>query len=361
MLADVLGYTLLGIALMALLLVVQQLLRFLDDLLAADLGVWAMLDLASLILPTYFAYAVPTALLFGVLLSFGRMSADGEIVALSASGISVPRLLPPVLTLAGIAALVAGYLVFEVEPLGQYRLKSRLRELGRAVNVIQPGYFRTLGDRTFYVHGEGAPDCPLEGVLIGDFSRAERPLYVSARCGVLDGGKTEDAIELRLVDGAVQFSEDALEDRYRVIRFAQMRMRVDLDSYLDRTRRARHLTFGQLLALDAAYRRGEQPKLRGDGRVEVSLEIHRRLAFPLASVLLALVAVPLGVRPLRAGRSAGALTAVGLMAGYWVMFALGERAAESQLAPAWLALWLPDLVVAALGIHLLRRSVRADA
>jgi lipopolysaccharide export system permease protein len=360
-LAEVVSYTLLGLVLMALVLLVQQLLRYLDELLAADLGGPELLGLATLILPTYLAYAVPTALLFGVLLALGRMSADGEIVALSASGISIPHLLPPVLSLALLGVASTAWLVFEVEPLGQQRLKSRLRELGSSVNVIQPGRFRTLGERTFYVNAAGDPDCPLQGVLIGDFSRAERPLYVSARCGQVSSRRPGEALELQLLDGAVQFSEDATEDRYRVIRFARMRMSVDLEAYLDSVRRARDLTFGELLALDRAYARGEHPRLRGNGPVEVSAQIHRRLAFPLASLLLVLVAVPLGVRPLRAGRSAGALTAVGLMAAYWVMFGIAERVAHGELAPAWLALWAPDVAVASLGVFLLRRSVRAEA
>lgn len=360
-LADVLSYAALGLALIALVLVVQQTLRFLDDMLAADLGATALFELAALVLPTYFAYAVPTALLFGVLLAFGRMAADGEIVALQASGISVPHLLPPVLALAALGALCAGYLVFEVEPQGQHRLKARLRELGSAVRVIQPGQFRTLGERTFYVRAAGDPDCPLEGVLIGDFSRAERPLYVTARCGTLDQAEGSDALGLRLLDGAVQFSEDVTEDRYRVIRFARMSLHVDLESYLETGRRARDLTFHELLAFDAAYDRGEKPYLRGNGPVEVSIQIHRRIAFPLASVLLAMIAVPLGVRPLRVGRSTGALTAVGLMAAYWVLFALGERAAEGELLAPWLAMWLPDALAAALGVWLLRRSVQGEA
>jgi lipopolysaccharide export system permease protein len=265
-----------------------------------------------------------------------------------------------VLVLASLGALTTGYLLFEVEPHGHHRLRARLRELGPAAGVIQPGRFRTLGKRTFYVQAGGGPACPLEGVLIGDFSRAERPLYVSARCGQVAGESAGEALELALLDGAVQFSEDS-EDRYRAIRFDRMRMRVDLESYLNTNRRARDLTFFELLDLDSRQRRGERTELAASDPVEVSLQIHRRLALPLASLLLALIALPLGVRPLRAGRSAATLTAIALMGAYWVLFTLAERATEGGFAPAWLALWLPDVLVAAIGIYLLRRSVRGEA
>ena len=90
-------------------------------------------------------------------------------------------------------------------------------------------------------------------------------------------------------------------------------------------------------------------------------QIHRRLAFPLASILLAIVSVPLGIRPLRSGKSAGALTAIGLMGLYWLLFTAGEIAGEEAFVPAWLGVWTPNLLVASLGALLLHRTARAAA
>ena len=116
MFRDILLHALLGLFAIVLLLVVSNLLRFMEDLAAAGVGLSGLTELVMVILPAYASYALPSAILFGVLLSLGRMSADGEIVAMRASGLSAARLLPPALALGAVAAVAATYLLFEVQP-----------------------------------------------------------------------------------------------------------------------------------------------------------------------------------------------------------------------------------------------------
>jgi lipopolysaccharide export system permease protein len=93
---------------------------------------------------------------------------------------------------------------------------------------------------------------------------------------------------------------------------------------------------------------------------QVRIEIHRRLAFSLSCVLLAILAVPLGVRPVRVGRSWGALTALVVMAGYWLVLSGGELAAEEGMVPPWAGLWAGDLGVLLVATFLVRRLRRVE-
>lgn len=356
-LRDVLLYTTLGLTVFSLLLVVQNTLRFLEELLAAGIGLRGLVQLMGLILPSYLAYALPTSLLMGVLLAFGRMSADGEIIAMRASGVSVPRLLPPIFALGAVAAVLTGYLLFELEPRSHQQMKRLVREMARAVQVAEPGKFRKLGKRTLYVHQLGDETCALEGVLIADFSDPRRTLYIAARCGLVQDGSTNSSLALQLLDGSIHFSETT-SDRYRKISFVEMETEIDIAS--NRLPRARDLTFQELLDYNERFERGEKPPLRSSQRA-VQVQIHRRLAFPFASVLLAFLSVPLGIRPLRAGRSAGALTAVALMALYWVVFTAGEVTADRGYVPVWLGVWSANVLVLGLALFLMRRTSRGDS
>lgn len=358
---DVLVHASLGLAFFGLVLVVSNVMRFVEQLLEAGLSGAALGQIVMAILPSYLAYAIPTSLLFGVLVAFGRMASDGEIVAMRSSGVSVPRLLPPVLVIGTAATLVAGYLLFELEPRSHHELKSLVRELSRSVRVIQPGRFRSAGDhRTIYVAEQGSETCPLKGVLLADFSDARRPLYISAQCAGVADSPDPTALTLELHRGSIHFSGES-RDRYRRIRFVRMRTELDFASYLRRPKRSRDHTMSELLELDARFRRGEQPAI-GDraGHAAVQVQIHRRLAFPLASILLSLLAVPLGIRPFRTGRSAGALTAVVIMGLYWLFFNAAELAGEHGMLPAWLALWAPNAVVLCVALLLLRQTTRPD-
>jgi len=360
MFRDILLHALLGLFAITLLLVITNLLRFMEELAASGVGLSAVGQLILAILPAYASYALPTALLFGVLLSFGRMSADGEIVAMRASGISAARLLPPALALGVIAALAAGYLLFEVQPKAATRIRTLMRELAGSLQVIEPGRFLEFGDRILYVHSFGGPNCPLEGVLIGSALEGQRSYYAAARCGTLDNDADAHTLSFVLHDGSIHF-RDPDPGRYRRILFGTMKTAIDISEVTDPRPRLSQLTFSELLAVSRLPPQDpEHRRLNGQFGTGLSVQIQRRLAFPFASILLAIVAVPLGIRPMRSGRSAGALTAIAVMALYWLAFSLGDMAAMRGVVPAWLGFWLPNALALAIGIALMRRLARSD-
>jgi lipopolysaccharide export system permease protein len=360
MFADILMHALLGLFAITLLLVVTNLLRFMEDLAAAGVGLSGLSQLVIAILPAYASYALPTALLFGILLSFGRMSADGEIVAMRASGISASRLLPPAIALGVLAAIGATYLLFEVQPHAAARIRSLLREFAGSATVIEPGRFLEFGDRMLFVHDVGDPKCPLEGVLIGSSPEGARSFYAAAHCGTVDNNADSHTLAFVLHDGSIHF-RDPDPTRYRRIRFGTMKTAIDISDYTDPKPIAGTLTFEQLIAVSRLPK--DDPELRRlNGRYgnSVRCQIQRRLAFPLASLLLAVIAVPLGIRPMRSGRSAGALTAIAVMALYWLMFSLGDMAASRGVVPAWLGMWTPNAVALVIGVFLMRRIGQSD-
>ncbi len=360
LLRDVFLHALLGLTVIVLVLLVQNTLRFLERLFDSGVGGPELLQLGQIILANILPYALPTSLLFGVLTSFGRMSADGEIIAMRAAGLSVYRLLPPVLLLGVAATACTSWLVLEIEPRSQATLKILLRQVGQLERIVRPGSFVTLGEQTVYVGATGDSACPLRGILIGDFSNERRARYVAARCGSIEDDEESSSIAFVLTQGSIHFGESE-SDRYRRIRFADGRTQIDLERYLNPGRRAREHTIGELRQLDARFRAGESPELRGsEGHVHVRLQMHRRFAFALASIAFVLLAVPLGIQPLRTGRSWGALTAIGVMASYWLGLTICERVAEAGVLPP-LIVWMPNALVIGLAVLLLRRSQHTDA
>jgi len=361
MFRDILLHALLGLFAITLLLVVANVLRFMEDLAAAGVGPAALGELVLTILPAYAAYALPTALLFGVLLSFGRMSAEGEIVAMRASGISAARMLPPALVLGALAAVGAVYLLFEVQPHAVGKMRVLLRQLAGSLDVVEPGRFLEFGDRLLYVHSKGDASCPLEGVLIGSAAETgERSFYAAARCGTLVDDPTGHTLAFVLHDGSIHF-RDPDPSHYRRIKFSTMQTAIDISEYTDPRPGSSQLTFQELLAANALPKAdAERKRLEGKYGTALDVQIQRRLSFPLASLLLALVAVPLGIRPMRSGRSAGALTAIAVMGLYWLLYSLGDTAATRGVVPAWLGLWAPNVVVLGIGILLMRRLARSD-
>jgi lipopolysaccharide export system permease protein len=91
----------------------------------------------------------------------------------------------------------------------------------------------------------------------------------------------------------------------------------------------------------------------GGSIIRYALNLQLKLALPVSSVIFALLAVPLGLRPHRSGRSTGLGLTVLVILAYYVLMSitvtLGER---GQLSPVWAA-WFPNLTVACTGLYLL--------
>jgi len=81
------------------------------------------------------------------------------------------------------------------------------------------------------------------------------------------------------------------------------------------------------------------------------VEIQKKLSIPIACVVFVLVGAPLGVRARRGGLAAGFLSA-GFFIFYYLCLVGGEQLADRGLMPPWVAMWLPNLVLGLLGVHL---------
>src|SRR5262249_45806664 len=90
--------------------------------------------------------------------------------------------------------------------------------------------------------------------------------------------------------------------------------------------------------------------------LEARIELHKRLALPLACIALALVGIPLGISSRKGGKSGGYVTAVVLaFFCYYLSFLSLLGLADQQRIPLWLAAWTPNIVFTILGIVLLLR------
>ncbi len=83
---------------------------------------------------------------------------------------------------------------------------------------------------------------------------------------------------------------------------------------------------------------------------ESRIEFQRRIAFPAACLIFALLGVPIGVRPRRGGRAAGLILALVLIGGYYFIFVYGIHMAELGRVSPWLGVWAADIAAAAVGL-----------
>ena len=310
------------------------------------------------LLPHFLVTALPLAYVLAVQLGLGRLHGDRELLALSASGRSPLGLYRVPAALALLLGLATVWLAREAEPWG-------LRELNRVLdNVIkrnlesglQPGVFND-GLPRFMMYIESTGD-PQDGrpawkhVLIEDRSSDGPPLLVLAEQGRLvdDGG---EVLTLELARGELHRPEERGELRAR---FESAMLGVSVLVPMKMKNRLANsegaIAGDELEAVAQRLDAEKRPVLAARARLERA----RRVAVPLACLAFLLLAVPLAI--VSGGvRGAAFLTTLLSFALFFVLQRAAQVLAERGGSP-WLAGFLPDLVVAALGLFLSARLLR---
>jgi lipopolysaccharide export system permease protein len=88
------------------------------------------------------------------------------------------------------------------------------------------------------------------------------------------------------------------------------------------------------------------------------LELQRRMALPIATILFALIGVPLGLRKARGARSWGALLCIAVVFSYYAMLSVFQFLGNSEVLSPVMALWLPNAMFAVVALLLLLRARR---
>ena len=362
---EVLLYTAIGMAAIAVVLVTRNLVRALDGLVGAGFAFGDLLTIVRILATMLAVFALPVAFLFGTLLAIGRMASDVEIVAMRACGIGLRTLTLPVVLMGFVFTCLTWNFALEAEPAARREMKAAIQGLLARGALIEPGRFRGISGRLLCVDERDA-DQTLYGVVISDRSDPEHPFLVFAERGEVSLDAETNEFVLELEDGGIHLEppngEVAMDDApYRRISFERFDYAIDVSRFLevgDRLR-AKQMTMAQLSDHAARAAAGET-ELREEPPT-YAYHWHKRIAAPLAPTLFGLVAVPLAIRRTRGARSMGALWCAALVTGYYMIQSLCEfLTVESGLVPLAGA-WIPNLVYAALGIGLLLHARRASS
>jgi len=352
---EIISHAALGLAVFTFVLFIPQLVRLMELLVrhSADAPSVALLFLCTL--PGVLTFTLPMSVLVGVLIGLGRMSADSEVIALHALGINQRRLLLPVGALALGATLLTGAMTFWLTPasLRTFRsLEQRLRS-SQASFEIQPRVFdERFPKLVLYVQDVEAAATRWRGIFLAETGTENGSRVTLAEEAIVIADREQGKIQLHLQSGSTHEYNLREPDRYSVSTFGESDIPVTFGEFA-RTGAVRQTpaekSFADLLA-------AQGPDWR-----EMRVELHRRLAFPAASLMFALLAVPVGARPRRGGRAAGLILTLLLICGYYLVFITGAGMARQGVISPWLGIWSANLIAALLGIFLLPRMEQVGA
>ena len=341
----------LGLSLFTFVLLIARLIKLIELVVNRGVPLLSVLRLLSYILPAFLEVTLPMAMLLAILVAFGRLSADSEMVALRSSGLSLYQLVPPVAVFVMIAMLLTGALSFYARPWGTRSLKGALYEIARtrATAGIKPQVFNDdFPGLVIYTEGVDPTTDRLRHVLVADEREAGQRQTIFAREATMVSDPRLLTVTLRLRQGFIASTDNRGGADYQTD-FETYDVNLDLRQAFAAARRDRdpkEMTLPQVRRAIAAKQASGQPY------VSELVEYHRKFAIPFACIVFGLVATPLGALPVRAARARGFAVSLVMIFVYYILLSAGQALAEQELVPAVVGLWLPNLLFALLGLYL---------
>jgi lipopolysaccharide export system permease protein len=375
---QVLASLLLTVAVFTFVLLLGNFLKDILPLLINGQARWVtVFEAIGLLIPFVWVFALPMGLLTATLLVFGRFSADQELTAARASGVSLLSLITPILLLSFFCCGISAWINMDLGPRSRVACINLIFQLRAALVNVQLPEGRFIRDFPGYIfYTEKNRGGKLQDVMVfklGDGTNVTTT--VRAPSGEIESDVTNKQLVVNLFNAR---SVTLTGPRPIISAFPVMTLNLDLNTATNHISSVRisDMTFGQLrdelrdlnqklslppAATNSAQLRAqldETRKQRNDLTEPIRVEMNRQIAFSFACFGFTLVGIPLGIRVHRRETNIGVAIALGLVLVYYSFILLGESlSSRTELAPH-LIVWLPDFIFQAAGAVLLWRANR---
>ncbi len=357
---------LVGLLLVLFVLLMNQVLLLADLFIDKGVPVLQALRVLGLLIPSILVFALPMAVLMGILGGLARLSADSEIVAFRSLGVGPRRLAAPLL-LFGLGVFLATLpLALYIAPRANNAWVRTMTEsvISRVRLNVEPLEFNeTLPDMVFLVRDVGR-DRVWHDVFAYMGKDPSNPRLVMARTGSVRLFPEEQRAILELSDGRVYSGPLAAPGEDTLTTFERLEEEIDVEGLfpsVSNEKRVREKDIGELVR-DLKILEAAPPAGQPDSRQVRAhrIEIHKKLALPAACLVFALMGLPLGVMTGRAGRTGGFSLGLVIIVLYYALITVGENMAMDGRLPAFLGMWGPDIVLAIVGAGLFARLGRGN-
>jgi LPS export ABC transporter permease LptG/LPS export ABC transporter permease LptF len=320
----------------------------------------AVLIIAGTLLPGIMIFSLPLSFLIGTLIGLSGLAGEYQVTALRACGISLRRMLKPILVLAVVVGLATALMSVIILPETNdiYDSIRDLISVRQVTSQIVPRVFNEdFANVVFYLDDLSVDRQHWDRVFLADNSDPAAPRIVLAREGTWVTDRAGSRLQLHLEHGTIYEvdSQDPSKDNISVFEATDIPIDVNHRAGSERAN-------ADILKRPAAQTtldlwqgsEGAKPMQRR----EQLIELHKRLALPCSVLGFALVGLSLGICARGGGRTSGSVLSMALVILYYILFMNGLRLANVGTVPPWLGSWGADIILVGVGIALLVNAER---
>ena len=300
------------------------------------------------IMPIILTFTVPWAVMVAVMLVFGRLSADNEITAMRACGVSILQIVSPILIITVMLSALCLYLQVELGPplQGKARSMMQIAAINQPMSMFEPGKSVSYDNTLIYVEDKDGKD-GLRGVELYTLSGVnEVAQNISSDYGRVIVDQEKQIMTIKLYDCLV--SDKKKSNNGSVDRFYSREL--NFSFHYGKQANSRRVSIKpKYMRLKDLMGRIRLTKELNRDTTGLEIELNQRIAFALSPIAFLLLGLPLAIRTSRRETSVGLFLSV-ILAGVFFFSIILCESFESfpKLYPQYL-LWLPNIIFQTLG------------
>ena len=301
----------------------------------------------------------PLCSLVAVLITFGALNRTSELTAMKATGVSLYRVVIPVLALT--AVLSAGLFAFD-----EFYLPAanRRQEALRSVIKGKPAQTFLRPDRK-WISGQTGRSGDPSRIFFYKFFDPEKDVF--ANLTVFEFEPNSFVLRRRIFAASAHwdervrgwifengwqrsFSGDSVTSYQTFTLESEPEIREQPAYFKKEDRPSQEMSYHELSHYITDLNQS------GFDTTRLRVQLNRKLAYPLITFVMAVLAVPFSLTMGKRGGLAGIATAIGMAIAYWIVAGVFEAMGNVNTLPAILAAWSPDLLFGMAGTYLLLRT-----
>lgn len=323
-----------------------NLIKLADLVINKGVDFFSVIKVFLCLLPWLFTFTVPISVLAATVLTFGRLSADNEITAMRASGISLYRLVFPLVILGLVISLASYELNDWMLPRLRFEARKLVAQIGakNPTAYLEPGTF-IKAFKGYIVFIYGIDKNKLSNIRIYQPQEGKPTRTIIAQKGELDYIASKDAVRMKLINGTVDEPNPNDPNNFYKLNFKVYYMTLGLGE-------GRDLNIGKKksdMSIDELNQEIKKLDTEGINTLPLIMEIYKKISYSFSSLIFILIGVPLGLLARRGEKTVGFTLSAVVITAYYLLQLGGEALTIKGLLFPSLGIWLPNIVFGAVG------------
>ena len=322
------------------------------------IGFGKIILLLTYYMPYFMTFVIPMSVMMAVLLTFLRMSSDNEIIALKASGVSLYRLLPPVIAFCTMGCVMTGIVIIYGVPWGYVSAKNIVYDMAADnlnVGLKERTFNNNFENVTLYINKVDVKKNLLRDIFIED-QRDDRMIStIIAPRGMLYTDPGTFSAYLQLYEGTInQVNLDRKTINTSIFETYRLTLDVKTGEAGAKEKKSTDEKSFTLKELKAAIHNAEEKNTQ---YYKYRIELQRKFSIPVACFALGILAMPLGVQSKARRQSYGLGLGLVFFLFYYLLLSMGWVLGKTGYYPPEIGMWMPNLIMGLLAVFCLVKSV----